>query len=108
MASAERTLVKSAPELWQILEDDERMRRWLVELAGMDASAEVRVIARVHERRLAWAGDGPAGIEVSLEEKGWGTQVRLSSEAARVEIEALERALDELGTAQRRPFSRPT
>jgi hypothetical protein len=107
VTTAERTLVKSAPELWQVLEDGERMRRWLVELAG-DNSTEVRVTARVQERRLAWAGEGSAGIEVTLEEKGWGTQVRLSSDAGSAEIEALERALDELGTAQKRPFSRPT
>jgi ABC-type transporter Mla maintaining outer membrane lipid asymmetry ATPase subunit MlaF len=36
MASVERTLVKSPPELWELLDDRELMRRWAAELERSD------------------------------------------------------------------------
>jgi hypothetical protein len=107
VAQAERTLVKSPPELWQLLVAPERMERWLALLAGEMHPAGITVVARNHERLLAWepsSGNG-ARVEVALEEKGWGTHVRLSCEP-HGSAELLEDALDELGTAHKRPFSR--
>lgn len=88
MVEVERTLVKSPPELWQVLDGAER----------------VEVTAREPERRLAWRDARDGSVEVTLEKKGWGTQVTVRSE--RGDPAAIERMLDELGAAHRRPFSR--
>lgn len=99
----ERTLVKSPPELWELLDDEELMLRWLAELTPAAGSA-LTVTARDPERRLAWKdGGGEAAIDVVLKKRGWGTQVTVTGDC---HPDAAERMLDELGSAQRRPFSR--
>jgi hypothetical protein len=104
-ATTSRTLVKSKPELWQLLSSEELMRRCAAEVVPGNGT-DLEVLARDPEERLAWRS-GNARIEVELESKGFGTQVSLAatSEAEQLEEGALERILDELGEAQRRPFS---
>ena len=106
---AERTLVKSPPELWGLLDDPELMRRWTGELLGCDPLT-VEVKARSPGELLAWrpAGQGDsAAIELVLAEKGWGTNVSIRAEGSGEDIRTvLERLLDELSSPQKRPFAR--
>lgn len=109
----ERTLVKSPPELWELVDDPELMGRWSAELTGASGVAEVDVVEREPGQRLVWdapGGGGDARVELLLAEKGWGTNVsiRITGPGAQ-DGEAgpvLKRLLDELGSPQRRPFSR--
>lgn len=107
MISTERTLVKSAPEVWPLISDPERARAWmgaLGALGGIVAEAEP-------EEAIVWRpeGDGDARLELSIAEKGWGTNVSISAEAAEgasVEVpEVLEQLLEELASPERRPFA---
>jgi uncharacterized protein YndB with AHSA1/START domain len=110
--SIERTLVKSPPELWELVDDHELMERWSAEL--LDATGGVRVVEREPGERLVWevpADGDPARIELLLAEKGWGTTVsiRVAGPGARSDDGAdshLEQLLDELGSPQRQPFTR--
>jgi uncharacterized protein YndB with AHSA1/START domain len=110
--SIERTLVKSPPELWELVDDQELMERWSAELLG--AAGRVRVVERERGERLVWevpADGDPARIELVLAEKGWGTTVsiRVAGPGARSDDAAdshLEQLLDELGSPQRQPFTR--
>jgi hypothetical protein len=105
MLEAKRTLVKSPPELWEIVDDRELMGRLSVELFGSHA---IEVVERRPGRRLAWhvSGRPEARVELALAEKGWGTQVaiRVGDQGGRSEELAgagLKRLLDQLGSAQR-------
>jgi uncharacterized protein YndB with AHSA1/START domain len=112
MASVERTLVKSPPELWELLDDRELMRRWTAELERSADPPAVEVTARTPGERLAWRSTGrgaEAEVELVLAEKGWGTNVSIRAEGEDGEraVEAvLDRLLDELSSPQRRPFTR--
>ena len=112
-----RTLVKSPPELWQELQG-ERLG---------DALGAAEVKPTEPERELAWRSEDATGTAV-LEPSSWGTKVTLTADfEERVaelglwermrgmtappprgpEIERrLERLLDALGQAHRKPFSR--
>jgi hypothetical protein len=112
-----RTLVKSPPELWEVLQGD------CIQQAVGDAVVETRD----PERELAWHGDGVAG-RARIEPSNWGTKVVLTAEveahAAEVGLWArlrgakpppprhpdieqrLEGVLDTLGSDQRKPFAR--
>ncbi len=111
-----RTLVKSPPELWEGLSGDQVPR-------SIDGAT-----ARVTEdgRALAWEAPEARGT-VTIEPSGWGTRVTLTAEVeeqvarrglfARLrrrkppephhaDIEQrLERLLDELGAAHKKPFT---
>lgn len=107
MATAERTLVKSLPELWELVDQPERMQGLISALVGR--AAEVKVTAREPEVRLAWEADAvaeQASIEIQMEEKGWGTHVVI--EVAREDEtgleEWLEAMLEEFSAHDRRPF----
>jgi uncharacterized protein YndB with AHSA1/START domain len=106
---AERTLVKSPPELWEHVDDPELMRRWTAELLGSRDMQPVEVEARNPGELLAWRPaerQGGAGIELALAEKGWGTNVSIRAEGDGDATRAvLERLLDELSSPQRRPFT---
>jgi hypothetical protein len=111
MAQAERTLVKSPPELWELVDDAELMRRWTADLLGVP-DARIEVTRRSPGERLAWRplgrGDG-TGIDLSLAEKGWGTNVVIEArreDGPELGARALEQLLDELSAPQRRPFTR--
>jgi len=108
MQSASRTLVKSPPELWEMLDRPERMQGLMCALLGR--ATEVTVNQREPESILRWeASDAGADawIEVDLAEKGWGTNVSLKAEnggeATRLEG-WLDAVLEELATPQKRPF----
>ena len=104
-AESKRTLVKSLPELWELIDDEEMMRHCAGEL-GPD-SEPIRVLGRERGERLRWSG-GDVVLDVTLEEKGFGTEVRIRAEqASRSSPDSLERILDQLAAPQRQPFSAP-
>jgi hypothetical protein len=107
MKSASRTLVKSPPELWEMIDKPDRMQGLMCALVGR--ATDVTVDERRPESVLRWqaAGDGDAWIEVKLAEKGWGTNVKVKAENAAepTKLEGwLDAVLDELATPQKRPF----
>jgi hypothetical protein len=69
---AQRTLVKSPPELWAQISDVEA-------LAGhLGAFGEIRITRLEPETTVAWEGDRARGT-VELEPSGWGTKVTLTA-----------------------------
>ena len=110
---AKRTLVKSAPELWELADDSARMEAWMAGLVGAAHPIAIEVTDREPERILAWRSadaDARGRIAIELAESGFGTAVWITAEHARPDpgaaIAALEGLLDELGSPDRRPFSR--
>lgn len=108
MNSATRTLMKSSPELWEMIDKPERMRGLMCSLVGR--ATEIEVVEREPESRLAWEAVSHlhAGrIEVEMAEKGWGTHVEVRASCRR-EAHRLEGWLDavmeELSTPEKRPF----
>ena len=107
---AKRTLVKSAPELWELADDLARMEAWMGGLVGSRAPVPVEVTDRDPGRILAWRNaDGATHARIALElaEKGWGTSVRITAQhpGESAAVDTLERLLDELGSPERRPFA---
>jgi hypothetical protein len=106
-----RTLVKSAPELWELADDGLRLESWMGALLGSARSLQIEVTDRKPERVLAWqtAGDTPfARIALELTEKGFGTSVAITAHHRGAEpgaTHALENLLDELGSPERQPFA---
>ena len=110
-SKAKRTLVKSAPELWELADDPARMQAWMAGLTGARAPTPVEVVAREPGRVLAWRETDPqpgARIVIELAASGFGTAVQITAEHGRTDpadaIAALEGVLDELGSPERRPF----
>jgi hypothetical protein len=107
---ADRTLVKSPPELWEEIDDRDLMRRWCALLTGRGEHVPVTVTRRESGEHLAWrsADGGPAAaVELSLSEKGFGTRVEISATCDwELPGGMLDSLLDELGSPQRRPFAR--
>jgi hypothetical protein len=66
--TAQRTLVKSPPELWSELSEVESLARHLGELG------EIRIVKVEPESTVAWEGEQVSGT-VELEQSGWGTKV---------------------------------
>ncbi|MDX6582875.1 MAG: hypothetical protein QOI10_2059 [Solirubrobacterales bacterium] len=113
-SKTKRTLVKSAPELWELADDPVRMEAWMGGLIGVPSPIAVEVIDREPERVLAWRSaqpEAPGRIAIELTESGFGTAVAITAEHVRPDpaeaIEALEGLLDELGSPERRPFGSP-
>jgi hypothetical protein len=108
MKTASRTLVKSPPELWEMIDQPDRMQGLMSGLLGK--AAEVSVSERDEGALLCWEAtdaDEYAWIKVKLAEKGWGTHVEVSAASASepVKLEGwLDAVLDELATPQKRPF----
>jgi hypothetical protein len=103
--AAQRTLVKSPPELWSEFSDSQTLGRLLEPLFG-----QIQITRRAPEHALAWEGDNASGT-IELEPSGWGTQVRLTATvpgmSSRESAEtALREVLDQVGAAHHRPFSR--
>src|SRR5687768_15266859 len=73
MAEAQRTLVKSPPELWAEISDPEALARHL------GAFGEIRITRTQPETTVAWEGDRARGT-VELAPAGWGTKVTLTAE----------------------------
>jgi hypothetical protein len=108
---AARTLVKSAPELWELADDEDRMEAWIGAYLGSAHSLEIEVTGREPERFLAWQTTGPAPfcrIALELAEKGFGTSVAVTahSQGPTASATTLENLLDELGSPERQPFVR--
>jgi hypothetical protein len=109
-STANRTLVKSAPELWELADDLGRMEAWMAGLLGSERRVGIEVTAREPERVLAWRsaepGGGDAQIALQLAEKGFGTAVAITARHSQLDGaetgQALERLLDELGSPGRR------
>jgi uncharacterized protein YndB with AHSA1/START domain len=112
MTEIERTIVKSPPELWELVDDDELIARWTEELTTESAELAVKICHREDGRRLHWEGsaeDVAIAVELEIAEKGWGTWISIKTAGSGERADAdsvLERLLDELGSANRRPFSR--
>jgi hypothetical protein len=75
---AQRTLVKSPPELWAELSDLEALARHLGEFG------EIRITRLEPETTVAWEGDRACGT-VELEPAGWGTKVTITAQLAPAE-----------------------
>jgi hypothetical protein len=71
---AQRTLVKSPPELWAEVSDVEALARHL------GAFGEIRITRVVPETTVAWEGETARGT-VELSASGWGTKVTLTATA---------------------------
>jgi len=69
---AQRTLVKSPPELWTLLSDPESLGRQLAEFG------EVRIVSSEPESSIAWEGEGVSGT-IGLKASGWGTKVTMTA-----------------------------
>src|SRR5579871_4590693 len=74
-AEAQRTLVKSPPELWAELSDPDSLARHLEDLGG---GGEIRILSTEPETKVAWEGPGVSGV-IELEASGWGTRVTLTA-----------------------------
>jgi hypothetical protein len=103
--AAQRTIVKSPPELWSEFSDPATLGRLLEPLFG-----QIRITRRAPEHALAWEGDNATGT-IELAPSGWGTRVRMTAtvpgtSAPRAAETSLEGVLNEVGSAQHRPFSR--
>src|SRR3954452_7753928 len=69
---AQRTLVKSPPEVWAEISDVAALARHLGEFG------EIRITRLEPETAVAWEGDRARGT-VQLEASGWGTKVTLTA-----------------------------
>jgi len=78
---AQRTLVKSVPELWAQLSEEAQLRPLLDGAFG-----EIRITRLEPESLIAWEGELASG-EVALETSGFGTRVRLTAQIAETEPE---------------------
>jgi hypothetical protein len=77
---AQRTLVKSPPELWAEVSDVSTLARHLGEFG------EIRITRLEAETTVVWEGDTARGT-VELEPSGWGTKVTITAEAVAVAVE---------------------
>lgn len=112
-SKAKRTLVKSAPELWELADDLSRMEAWMGGLVGTSRPIAIEVTKREPERVLVWRAaqrGAEARIAIELAASGFGTAVAITAQHSRPDpgdaIAALEGLLDELGSPERRPFAR--
>ena len=71
---AQRTLVKSPPEIWAEVSDVESLARHL------GAFGEIRITRCEPETKVTWEGDTASGT-VELKASGWGTKVTLTAAA---------------------------
>jgi hypothetical protein len=112
LSTAQRRLVKSPPELWAQVSDEDQLGRCLAEFG------EIRITRVEPETTVAWEGERASGT-VELAAAGWGTRVVLTATSAeRSPVNTadhqqrdtlpsiLAKTLDALGAAHHRPFSR--
>ena len=108
MRSASRTLVKSLPELWEMLDQPDRMQGLMSSLLGH--ATEIDVYERDPGSHLGWESreDGDQNwIEVEIGEKGWGTEVKVTASCAQSgkRLEGwLDAVMEELSVPTKRPF----
>lgn len=72
MVKSKRTLLKSAPELWDEISDPKKLQRHLIELK------DVQITSKDPQSLVTWRATDTAG-EVRLAPSGWGTQVTLTA-----------------------------
>jgi hypothetical protein len=77
---AQRTLVKSPPEIWSEISDVSTLARHLGEFG------EIRIARLEAETTVVWEGDTARGT-VELEPSGWGTKVTIAAEAVAIEVD---------------------
>jgi hypothetical protein len=82
--TAQRTLVKSPPELWSELSEVDRLAKHL------EAFGEIKITKLEPEQTVAWEGESASGT-VSIEPSGWGTKVTLTAH-----VEGAEKPPEEL------------
>src|SRR5947207_15985633 len=70
--TAQRTLVKSPPELWAEVSDPESLAKHL------GVFGEIRITRVEPETVVAWEGEGASGT-VQIDPSGWGTKVTISA-----------------------------
>lgn len=85
---AQRTLVKSRPELWAEVSDVESLCKHLGEFG------EITITRLEPETTVAWEGTAARGT-VELEASGWGTKVTLTAELVEPEADAAAPAVAE-------------
>ena len=83
MAEAQRTLVKSPPEIWAEVSDPQALTRHL------GAFGEIRITRAEPESTVAWEGTRARGT-VELAPAGWGTKVTVTAEEVVPEPVAVE------------------
>jgi hypothetical protein len=104
--TAQRTLVKSPPELWTELSEVESLAKHLGELG------EIKIVKVEPESTVAWEGEEVSGT-VELEQSGWGTKVTFTATvpepgpAAVPEPVALEPEPEPEGLEEREPEPEP-
>jgi uncharacterized protein YndB with AHSA1/START domain len=104
--TATRTVMKSPPELWELVDDELQLRHWSGRLCKGDGPCEV--LERDPGRLLVWRVDSTwsAVAEIELTEKGFGTKVDVTVESEEPLAQAIiDEFLDDLAEPQRRPFS---
>ena len=100
--------MKSAPELWELADDDRRQSVWLSMLLDQRDPVAVAVDEREPTRRIVWSSpDHEIGrLELEFTEGGLGTVVEARAQhAGATDNATLETMIDDLGTVERRPFS---
>jgi len=105
--TAQKTLVKSPPELWSELSEVESLAKHLGELG------EIRITKVEPESTVAWEGEEVSGT-VELEQSGWGTKVTFRATVPEpgpaVELDAASEAVEPeptRETAEPEPASEP-
>ena len=107
-SESKRTLVKSAPELWELADDLARMEAWMGGLVGEPGTVPVQVTERQHEQLLVFAaGEDPeTTIAIELSESGFGTAVRITAPASsvrRLAVRSADRAPGRCAAGMIRP-----
>jgi hypothetical protein len=97
---AQRTLVKSPPELWAEISDVSTLARHLGEFG------EIRITRLEAETTVVWEGDRARGT-VELEPSGWGTKVTLTAAAVAAEAEAAADVVVEPEAVEPEPEPQP-
>ena len=99
---AQRTLVKSPPELWAELSDPTSLARHLGEFG------EIRIARVEAETSVEWEAESASG-RVELKPSGWGTKVTLTvaREAPRARGRRADEPEPEPRAANRSPHQQP-
>jgi hypothetical protein len=97
---AQRTLVKSPPELWAEVSDVSTLARHLGEFG------DIRITRLEAETTVVWEGDAVRGT-VELEPSGWGTKVTITAEAVEAKPEPEPEPEPELVAVEPEPEPEP-
>jgi hypothetical protein len=95
---AQRTLVKSPPELWAEISDVSTLARHLGELG------DIRITRLQAQTTVVWEGDRARGT-VELEPSGWGTKVTITAEAIAVAEAEVEPEPEPVAEAEPEPVA---